>query len=71
MLTTKERQLQFVELVQSMRTAQKELCRLHDRLVSRVGLRDEIIEHAKYCERQVDRALRRLEQRELFDESDS
>ena len=62
MLTTEERQLEFVELVQKMRTAQKEFIKSKNQMV---------LEEAKYYERQVDRALRRMErsqksQRELF-----
>ena len=62
MLTTEERQLEFVKLVQEMRTAQKEFLKSKSQMV---------LEDAKYFERQVDRALRRMErsqkpQRELF-----
>ena len=61
MLTTEERQLEFERLVQSMRTAQKEF------VVSR---HPRVLENAKYFERQVDRALRKLRflrRWELFD----
>ena len=59
MLTTEERQLQLMELVRKMRTAQKEFFKSRDQTV---------LEDARYYERQVDRALQRLDpQRELFD----
>ena len=58
MLTTEERRLEFVGLVQKMRTAQKEFFKSRDQTV---------LEDAKYYERQVDRALKMLRQRELFD----
>ncbi len=51
MLTTEERRLEFVELVQKMRMAQKEFFKSRDQTV---------LEDAKYFERQVDRALKRI-----------
>ena len=51
MLTTEERQLELIVLVDSMRTAQKEFVK------SRSGC---ALEDARYFERQVDRALRRF-----------
>ena len=58
MLTTEERRVELVELVQKMRTAQKEFFKTRDQTV---------LEDEKYWERQVDRALKMLQQRELFD----
>jgi hypothetical protein len=58
MLTTEERQFEFVGLVQSMRTAQKEFFKSRDQTV---------LEDAKYYERQVDRALKRLRHGEPSD----
>ena len=58
MLTAEERRLKFVVLVQEMRTAQKEFFKTRNQTV---------LEDAKYHERQVDRALKMLRQRELFD----
>lgn len=59
-LTSEERQVEFVKLVQSMRTAQKEFFKSRDQTV---------LEDAKYYERQVDRALLKLQrtQRTLFE----
>lgn len=59
MLTTEERRLQLEELVRKMRTAQEELL-IHPRHPRQV-------ENAKYYERQVDRALKRLRHREPSD----
>ena len=66
MLTTEERQVEFVKLVQKMRTAQKDL---NAWVRSPAGRRSQAVleeakaflEEAKCCERQVDRALRRIE----------
>ena len=59
MLTTEERLIELVDLVRKMRTAQKEFFKSRDQTV---------LEDARYFERQVDRALQRLDpQRELFD----
>ena len=62
MLTAEEHQLESVKLVQKMRAAQKEFLKSKGQTV---------LEEAKYYERQVDRALKRLErsqksQKELF-----
>ena len=62
MLTTEERQIEFVELVKEMRAAQKEFLKSKSQTV---------LEDARFYERQVDRALRRMErskklQREFF-----
>lgn len=51
MLTTEERRLEFVGLVQSMRTAQKESFKSRN---------PRVLENAKHYERQVDRALLRF-----------
>ena len=58
MRTTEERQLELVGLVQSMRTAQKEFFKSRN---------PRVLEDAKYYERQVDRALLMLRQREQYD----
>ncbi len=74
MLTTEERQVEFVKLVLKMRTKQKEFFKTRPKhlnawLRSPAGRRSQaVLDDAKYYERQVDRALKRLgPQKELFD----
>lgn len=73
MLTTEERRFELVELVQKMRTAQKAFFKsrpkhLNAWLRSPAGRQSQAaLEDANYHERQVDRALKMLRQRELFD----
>lgn len=62
MLTTEERRLELVELVQKMRTAQKEFIELESKDQTLLKQANSL-----YFERQVDRALKMLRQRELYD----